>query len=221
MNIESFTSNINNSNVKEYLEEAINSYNSGSYRASITYTWLAIFMDINQKIDQLAILGEKEAINIVQNIEQIRKDNNISEMLIFERGILDIAKNKFSLFDDITMVDLSRIQEDRNRSVHPLLSYEGTLYKPTAEQARTHIINAYNKILNEPNVYGKSSIDRLFELIYSPIFPIDYTKVKIVLNSSYLKSPKESLLKNFIISLLKQYFKEDLDSRQKKGLKIL
>ena len=211
MNIESYTNSIKNENVKEYMVEAINSYNSGSFRASITYTWLAIFMDINQKIEQLSILGEQEAINIIQKIEKIRKDNNIQEMLSFEKDILNTAKENFSLFDDITLIDLKRIQEDRNRSVHPLLSYEGVLYKPTAEQARTHIINAYSKLLNEPNVYGKSVINRLFELIYSTIFPMDYTKAKIVLDSSYLKSPKESLLRNFTISLLKQYVKETLD----------
>ena len=167
MNIEDYTNGITNDNVKEHIEEAIKSYNSGSYRASITYIWLAVIMDINQKVEQLAILGEKEAKIIVQKIEKIRKENNIQEMLAFEREILKTAKDTFSLFDDIVFVDLKRIQEDRNRSVHPLLSYEGTLYKPTAEQARTHIINAYNKLLNEPNVYGKSAINGLFELIYS------------------------------------------------------
>jgi hypothetical protein len=215
MDIEYFVSDIKNANVKEYIEESIKSYNSGSFRASITYIWLAVFMDINQKIEQLSVLGEQEAIAIINKIEKIRKDNNIQEMLSFERDILTIAKEKFSLFDDITMVDLKRIQEDRNRSVHPLLSYEGLLYKPSAEQARTHLINAYTKLLNEPNVYGKSAINRLFELIYSTIFPIDYLKAKIVLESSYLKSPKDSLLNNFTIAMLKQYLKEPLEFRRK------
>jgi len=218
MDIENLVSGIKNANVKEYIEESIKSYNSGSFRASITYIWLAIFIDINQKIEQLAILGEQEAIAIIHKIEKIRKDNNIQEMLSFERDILTIAKEKFNLFDDITMVDLKRIQEDRNRSVHPLLSYEGLLYKPSAEQARTHLINAYTKLLNEPNVYGKSVINRLFELIYSTIFPIDYTKAKIVLESSYLKSPKDSLLNNFTIAMLKQYLKEPLEFRQKNAI---
>jgi hypothetical protein len=218
MDIENFVSGIKNANVKEYIEESIKSYNSGAFRASITYIWLAIFIDINQKIEQLSILGEQEAIAIIQKIEKIRRDNNIQEMLIFERDILTIAKEKFNLFDDITMVDLKRIQEDRNRSVHPLLSYEGLLYKPSADQARTHLINAYTKLLNEPNVYGKSAIDRLFELIYSSMFPIDYPKAKIVLESSYLKSPKDSLLNNFTIAMLKQYLKEPLEFRQENGI---
>jgi hypothetical protein len=218
MNINSYTDGIINIDVKEYMEEAINSYNSGSYRASITYTWLAVFMDINHKIEQLSILGDPEAINIITKIEKIRKDNSIQEMLIFERDILNIANTSFNLFDDIVKIDLKRIQEDRNRSVHPLLSFEGVLYKPTAEQARTHLINAYNKLLIEPNVYGKSVIDRLFELIYSSIFPIDYEKAKIVLSSSYLKLPKDSLLRNFTISLLKQHIREPLDFKQKKGI---
>jgi hypothetical protein len=218
MDIENFVSGIKNVNVKEYIEEAIKSYNSGAFRASITYIWLAVFIDINQKIEQLSVLGEQEAVTIIHKIEQIRKENNIQEMLFFERDILNIAKEKFNLFDDITMIDLKRIQEDRNRSVHPLLSYEGLLYKPSAEQARTHLLNAYTKLLNEPNVYGKSVIDRLFELIYSTIFPIDYTKAKIVLESSYLKSPKDSLLNNFTIAILKQYLKEPLEFHQENAI---
>jgi hypothetical protein len=131
-------------------------------------------------------------------------------MIKFEREILISSKSKFSLFDDTALIDLRRIQEDRNRSVHPLFSYDGLLYQPTAEQARTHLINAYNKLLNEPNVYGKAVIDRLFELIYSSVFPVDYSKAKVVLEGSYLKYPKDSLLRNFVISLLKQYIKENL-----------
>jgi len=218
MNVEDYTNGISNINVREYIEEAIKSYNSGSYRASITYIWLSVFMDINQKIEQLSVLGEPEAIKIIKEIEKIREINNIPEMLVFEKSILNTAKDKFNLFDDVVMIDLKRIQEDRNRCVHPLLSYEGTLYKPTAEQARTHIINAYNLLLNEPNVYGKSAITRLFELIYSKIFPVVYSKAKIVLDSSYLKSPKESLLRNFTIALLKEYIKEPLDFHQKFGI---
>jgi hypothetical protein len=211
MQLEDFIIGIHNTHIKEYLTEAINSYNAGSYRACITYTWLAVFIDINNKIEQLSMLGEQEATNIVNLIEKIRKENNIPEMLKFEREILALSKNRFSLFDDITLIDLQRIQEDRNRSVHPLFSYDGSLYRPTAEQARAHLINAYNKLLSEPNVYGKAVIDRLFELLYSSVFPIDYSKAKVVLEGSYLKSPKDSLLRNFVISLLKQYLKEDLE----------
>jgi hypothetical protein len=219
MNIDDFIKGIESIYVKEYLQDAINAYNAGSYRASITYTWLSVFMDIYQKIEQLSITGEQEAINIVNKIDKIRKENNIPEMLKLERNILNVAKDKFNLIDDIAFIDLQRIQEDRNRCVHPLLSYDGALYQPTPEQARTHLINAYNKLLNEPNVYGKAVIDRLFELIYSSLFPFDYEKAKIVLDSGYLKSPKESLLRNFTISLLKQNITENLDVKKLFGVR--
>jgi hypothetical protein len=210
-----FINNITDSYVKEYVSEAINSYNAGSFRACITYTWLSIFMDITQKIEQLAMLGENEAIEVAKKLDEIRKSNNITEMLSYEREILKFSKEKFYLFDDITLIDLARIQEDRNRCVHPLLSYDGILYTPTAEQARTHLQNAYSKLLKEPNVYGKAVLEKLMILIDSPAFPVNYNDTKTVLENGYLKSPRDVLLRNFIVIVLKKYIRGKNDHRKK------
>jgi len=214
MDINDISNNITHPHVKEYLFEAVKSYNSGSFRACITYTWLSVFMDISQKIEQLANLDDSEAKVICTKLDKIRKENNIKEMQSHERDILTTAR-KFELFDDITFIDLERIQKDRHRCVHPLLYEDGTLYSPTAEQARAHLLNAYRMLLKERNVFGKSVFKKLLETINLPNFPKDYDGCKTVLEESYIKSPRDSLLNSFTTVILKEYLWDNIDKKKR------
>lgn len=188
---------------RQYIEEAIRAYKSGAYRSSIISTWLAIVMNLNSKIEQLAIIGELEAIALKKTLDKIKTTNDISGLLAYERDLLKNVKDKFELFDDIVLIDLERIREDRNRCAHPLLHSDDLPYSPTPEQARNHLSIAVEKLISEQNVFGKAALVKIFELIKSPVFPMQYKDVRTVLDGSYLKSPKNSLLRNLIIALFK------------------
>lgn len=200
-------------NSKLFIEESVKSYKAGAYRACINNTWLALVMNITYKIEQLALMNDAEAIKQKEILDRIKESNNISEMLNFERNILNTAKEKFEFFDDITLIDLKRIQEDRNRCSHPLLNIDNEPFIPTAELARRHLYFAVEKVISEGNVFGKAALNKIIELINSPIFPIRYEDAEIVLKNSYLSSPKKSLIVNLIKVLIKDILTNDKDWR--------
>ncbi len=200
---------------REFIYEAVNAYKAGAYRATITYTWIAIVLNLNTKIDQLAIIGDKEAIVLKENIDKIRQRNDIPAMLLFEREILRTVKDKFELFDGIVYLDLCRIQEDRNRCSHPLLHFDDKPYSPTPEQAKNHLKIAISKLLSEENVFGKSSLDKILELINSDVFPLKTDDIERVLDGSYLSRPKSTLIRNLLIVLIKDFLRKNMDYREK------
>lgn len=196
---------------REYIVEATKAYKSGAYRATITYTWLAVVTNITVKIEKLAINGDKEATAITDNLAKIRKNNDIAAFLRYEKEIIKTASQKLELFDQITLIDLERLREDRNRCVHSLVLSDEQLYKPTPEQAKNHLIVAIDRLLKEENVYGKSVLEKLLELINSKVFPFDYRDVTIVLNNNYLANSKESLKRNLLVVLIKDFINHELD----------
>ncbi len=200
-------------NSKLFIEEAVKSYKAGAYRACINNTWLAIVMNITFKIEQLALMNDAEAIKQKEILDKIKETNNIVGMLNFEREILKTAKEKFELFDDIVLIDLQRIQEDRNRCSHPLLNIDNEPFIPTAELARHHLYLAVDKVISEGNVFGKAALDKILQLINNPIFPIRYEDVSIVLQKSYLSSPKKSLIVNLIKILIKDILNSEKNIR--------
>lgn len=207
-------SSCEDANTKAFIEEAVKAYNAGAFRACINNTWLAIVMNIVYKIDQLALLDDKEANKTKAILDDNIKRNDIAGMLKFEREILDEASIKFELFDPIVLIDLKRIQEDRNRCSHPLLNWDKEPFTPDAELARRHLFIAVDKLLSESNVFGKSVIERIMALINSSVFPVQYKDIKKVLLSSYLGSPKKTLVVNLIHILLKDFIKNSLDYKR-------
>lgn len=200
-------------NSKLFIEEAVKSYKAGAYRACINNTWLALVMNITFKIEQLALMNDAEAIKQKEILDRIKETNNINEMLAFEREILETAKEKFELFDDIVLIDLKRIREDRNRCSHPLLNIDNEPFIPTAELARHHLYLAVDKVISEGNVFGKAALDKILQLINNPVFPMYYEDAEKVLQNSYLASPKKSLVVNLIKVLIKEILNNNTDWR--------
>ncbi len=200
-------------NSKLFIEEAIKSYKAGAYRACINNTWLALVMNITFKIEQLALMNDAEAIKQKDILDKIKVQNNIAGMLNFERNILKTAKEKFEFFDDITLIDLERIKEDRNRCSHPLLNIDNEPFIPSAELARHHLYLAVDKVISEGNVFGKAALDKILQLINNPIFPMWYDDAEKVLKNSFLSSPKKSLVVNLIKVLIKEILNNDKDWR--------
>ena len=70
---------------KAHIREAINCYKGGAYRACIVSTWIALVYDFIEKINELALTKDREAIQLQKEIENNRISNNIDYFLKFER----------------------------------------------------------------------------------------------------------------------------------------
>ena len=204
---------------KGYIAEAVASYRSGAYRAAIVSTWIAICFDVIEKIRELALAGDQQAELLAKEIEETRVKNDFSKALKFEREILVIARDKFELISPVEYIDLQRIQEDRNRCAHPSLASEEQIFSPSAELARLHIRSAVSHLLAHPPAQGKYALNRLLSEINSEYFPQEVDKAHIAFLNSPLKKPRESLVRNLIIVLLKDLLKNGIEWKQTRRIR--
>ncbi len=200
---------------KAYIAEAVASYRGGAFRSSIVATWIAVCFDVIDKIRELALAGDKEAEKQAEEIEKTRKLGDIANALRFEREILELARDKFELISHVEFVDLDRLQQDRNRCAHPSLVTEGEAFTPSAELARVHIRSAVTHLLQHPPVQGKFALERLIAEIDSEYFSDNKDKAIVALSSGPLKKPRESLVRNFTIILIKRLLKENVNLKQR------
>ena len=187
-----------------YIDEAVSCYRSGAFRSAIVAAWIAVCYDIIDKLRELALAGDKEAEAQVKGIEETQAANDIARALKFERGILDLARDKFALISHLEHIDLDRLQEDRNRCAHPSLISEDQGFNPSGELARLHIRSAVLHLLQHQPVQGKYAVERLLREVNSEYFPTNVSKALASLSHGPLKRPRESLVRNFVIVLAKR-----------------
>jgi hypothetical protein len=196
--------------VRVYVEEAIACYKAGVFRACIIVTWHALFFDFIYKLEELELVGDKNALQILDKFKKISKDirkENIREINQFESTIIDSMYENFELITYLEKIDLERILLDRHRCAHPSMHSLDEAYSPTAELAKTHLRNCVEIMLEREPVQGNSALEFYFNRIKSKYFPIEKNEAKKYLQD-YLKRPKSTLLKNLIISLIKAYLNE-------------
>lgn len=198
---------------KGYIKEAVRSYKAGAYRAAIVTTWIAIVFDYLDKLRELEISGHKDAKKELEEFEQHRKANDVKKSLDFERELLYNAKDRYEFLSPYEHMDLSRLMEDRHRCAHPSMNSVEEVYKPTAEMARLHIRNAITSMLQNPPVQGKAALDSIMKDLESDYFPTSSQDAQKVLKSGPLGKPRDSLVRNFTIVLLKYLMLEDLSDK--------
>lgn len=195
---------------RAYIAEAVACYRGGAYRAAIVAAWVAVCFDIIDKLRELALAGDKEADNVITDIEKARQTNDITRALRIERELLPLARDKFELLSHVEYVDLERLQQDRNRCAHPSLVSDEQPFTPSGELARLHIYSAVTHLLQHPPVQGKYALERLLREVASDYFPDDVKKATASLSSGPLIRPRESLVRNLVIVLMKQLLEKDL-----------
>lgn len=197
-----------------YIEEAVSSYRSGAFRSSIVACWIAVCFDVMDKLRELSLAGDKEAERHVQEIELTRRENDVTRALKFERDLLSIAK-KFELISPLEFIDLERLQADRNRCAHPSLTADEQAYSPAAELARVHIHSAVIHLLQHPPAQGKYALDRLLRDVESEYFPMDAKQAQVAFAAGPLKRPRDSLVRNFVLVLVKALLNDNPDYKRR------
>jgi hypothetical protein len=196
---------------KTYISEAVASYRSGAFRSAIVASWIAVCFDVIEKLRELALAGDKEAEKQVEDLEKTRKSGDLGRALKFERELLELARDKFELISHLEFIDLERLQADRNRCAHPSLVSEDQAYAPSAELARLHIHSAVSHLLQHPPVQGKHALDRLIGEVDSEYFPTDAEEARTFLASGPLRKPRDSLVRNLALVLIKRVLRDHVD----------
>lgn len=193
---------------KQYIREAVSCYKVSAFRSSIVSTWIAVSFDIIDKLKDLSLAGDKEAENQLNEFDKARRAGDIAKSLKFERDILSISRDKLELISHVEFIDLERLQQDRNRCAHPSMTTDNDIFNPSAELARVHIRSAVEHLLQYPPAQGKYALNSLFHEIESQYFPTNEDKALTALKNSPLFKARKSLVRNFIIRLLKKLLTE-------------
>lgn len=208
-NLDELIQKIRNVHPRNYIIEAVASYRAGAYRTALITTWIAVCVDIIEKVKELNASGDGAAKNIDDRLHKI-SPSDPSAMLAFEKDILEIACDQLELITVIEKTHLERLKEDRNICAHPTFSADGSQFSPLAELALSYIVQASNYLLIHPPVRGKVVLERLFDLINEASFPEDEEKAFIVLSSeNNLGRVRGSSVRNLTIILLKRLFRDD------------
>lgn len=193
---------------KEQIKEAIKCYESSAYRAAIVMAHMAVCFDLLDKLNALAAMGDAEAVNQVAVFSSYQTQlnagntNAISQLLTFERSLLDIFRDKFEFFGANEYDDLVRLRDDRNRCAHPTFLRSEQPYSPSAELARLHIRTALSLVLTQEPRQGKAAIDGLKQAILSPYFPDKIPDATERLKALGVQKARESLIRAFVDELV-------------------
>ncbi|WP_454735377.1 hypothetical protein [Cupriavidus necator] len=196
---------------RAHIAEAVRAYKAAAYRSSIVMTWVALAFDLADKLRELSLQGDAAATKRIEEYDRIHETNDVVASLRFERELLEVAKSEFELISEVELVDLARIQQDRNRCAHPSLNMDGEPFSPTAELARTHIRTAIEYVLQNEPAQGKLALKLVMGQVDGEYFPHKQDQVEAVLAHGPLRRGRKSLVRNFIKILLKKLLAETVD----------
>lgn len=196
---------------RKYITEAVACYKAGAFRACIVTTWIAVVYDFVHKLRQLELTGDKNAIAKLDEFEKAQKSNTPELALKFEKQILEWSRDDFEFLSPMQYGDLERLLEDRNRCAHPSMISAEEIYQPPAELARYHLRNAITHFLQHPPIQGQAALDRLKSDTLSQYFPTDTEKAIEYFRHGPLAHPKDVLVRNFAIALLKTLLTDEHD----------
>lgn len=205
---------------KAYFAEAVACYRAGSYRACIVMTWISAVLDIFSKLKEIELVGDKNARSRLEQWERICGSGNLQGSLDFEREILTMAKDEFSFISTLEFDALERLRQDRHKCAHPSMNAATENYVATAELARSHMVAAVDYLLGQRPVQGKAALDGLMKEVGFETFPTELDDAVRHFEFGPLKRPKDSLVRNFAIVLLKGLILERNEADQRKRLTV-
>ncbi len=200
-----------------YIREAINAYRGGAYRSAIVSTWVAVTYDVLVKITELANQGDGRATAFANQYRKALKEYNdantkaasLKKLQAIENELLDKARSEFQFINSQEYVDLSRLKDDRNLCAHPAFAEENTLFQPTPDLVRVHIVHAIVHLLQRLPIQGNTAIAQITNAITRPSFPNAIEDAVRTLRE-YLDRVKEPVIRRLVSILVKAVLRGDV-----------
>ncbi len=213
--LDKLLSKCRNKYAKQYIQEAIQCYQAGAFRAAILSIWAAVTFDLFDKLKELAVAGEATAGKLIASIEKKADISDTVEFACLEKDFITIARDRFELISYADSIDLMRLQQDKKRCIKPLLNPGDEIFEPTSELVKVHIVSAITHLLQHPAYYGKGELDLLINYIESQAFPTNKEQIIYFLKDSVLAHARDSLFKEFFTYLIEKCISYELTFQQK------
>lgn len=167
--MEELLASIPNSDIRDYMREAMSCYMAGAYRGALVLSYIALFDDF------LAKLGELAHVNSTANKIFLDATKRKTDQDVYESYLIDQLTSK-NLISGLDSSFLTTLRTLRNKSAHP------SGHKPSAEEARFVFFETVSRFLSQPILSTTHLVDDLISrLKNSNFFPsiivLDITNV--------------------------------------------
>jgi hypothetical protein len=117
--LEDLTNEVRDTRSRDRLAEAVRAYQSGALRPAIIATWVAVALDLVNKIRELADLGEPAAMAYVKELDGAIAAQSPKALARLERELLDRCRDEFEFIEHREHIELTRLLDDRHVCAHP------------------------------------------------------------------------------------------------------
>lgn len=201
--VEDLQASVRDSTSKRYLTEAVRAYEAGAFRPAIVATWVAVVLDLVNKIREIASTGEGDAKRFVDDLDRAIRTNNVNSVAALERGLLETCRDKFELLTEREVDELDRLRRDRHVCAHPAFVRPEDVFEPTPELVRLHIGTAVDAVLSKGPTPGRKAIDRFRQEVDGQAFPTSLDDLCDYLRERYFQRGKASLRRGLAELIIK------------------
>lgn len=194
--LEDVRSMVRSTKSRKYIDEAIDAYGAGAYRAAILALWIAVVSDLIDKISILAEAGEPGALILRTSLRKAIDNNDRVALQKFESKLLEDARDSLHIIGESEYRDLKRLLEDRHLCAHPAHVTDDELFDPGPERVRAHLACAVDHLLMHGPTVGKKAIERFKREVQGTSFPSEDSKLAAYLDASYIERGTPALRVN-------------------------
>ena len=173
--MEELLNSVSDIEIKDYMREALDCYNSGSYKACVIMSVIAGIYDLHKKVKAQANSNHK----FRQLDMEVEKKK--SELKPYERYLIEqCGTNDIDMLNSNEVKELIRCFETRNDCAHP------SNFICSAEKARDIFSSIIDIICSKPVLFGCNSIDKIISDLEGEIFfpNLENEKVKDIVQSN-------------------------------------
>ncbi|WP_137241979.1 hypothetical protein [Plantibacter flavus] len=193
---------VNSASTKPLVREVLNAFNGGAFRAALISLWVAVAVDLTNKVRDLAESGDGSAKSSIQKLDNAVLSKDIKSFLAFESSLIDLAEKELELLSAQEAIHLRRLYEDRNLCAHPAFDTDTSLFEPSAEAIRAHLVAAHRATFSRGAIAGKRRLDLLVSEINGDAWPL-YESLDDYLAARFFDGASESTSGNMLKLLIK------------------
>lgn len=182
--MEELLNSVSKSEIKDYFREALNCYNSGSYKACVVFSVIAGMYDLHQKVKDLAS-SDKEFRYLDESINARKNKFECYERYLVEQ----CGTEKIDMLNPNETKELIRCIDIRNDCAHP----NDFICSP--EKARDVYSSIIDIISSKPSLYGYNKINHILtEFKEKTFFPvIKNEKIEKIIKELIIKFHRKAI----------------------------
>lgn len=149
---------------REYMDEVLSNFYTGSYRSAIVLLYITVLRDIYCKLESLRDLyNDHQAEKILDKID--KKLVNSPKNSDWEVNLVDQSNQGEKIVSDIAREHIESLRKERNICAHPVKGPGDSLYRPSRDVVKAFIVMMLDEVLARPPFLTDRFADRLSDHI--------------------------------------------------------